>query len=232
MPAWKKAKKPVMSTVAYLQGQFKDEMPVVLIDLRPVEIAQEDHIAGAVSMPADTLPNMKTAFPGSKAAPVILYADTDREALPSFDTVRGWGFKNTSILEGGFQAWRNSGGKTVSNPLASEIVYVPKPVPGSIPVAEFKRIVETLPEDKFILDVRDEDEAMQGMLKGAHNIPAQDVAHSLDMIPRDKEVVIHCLTGIRAEMAYLVLKEKDYNARFLNANIEIDKDGNYSITAE
>ena len=232
MPAWKKAKKPVVSTVRFLQDQYKEEMPVVVIDLRPLDTAKASHIPGAVSIPAADLPNMKNAFPGSKAAPVVLYADTQGNAMASFDVVRGWGFKNTSVLEGGFPAWQKSGAEVGNDQLAAEIVYVPKPAAGSIPVAEFKQIVESLPADKFILDVRDEDEAMQGMLKGAHNIPSQDVADSLDQIPRDKEIILHCVTGIRAEMAYLTLMEKGYNARFLNANIEIDKDGHYSITAE
>ncbi len=232
MPAWKKAKMPVVSTAKYLQDQYKEGMPVVVIDLRPVDSAKAAHIPGAVSIPAADLPNMKNAFPGSKAAPVVLYAETQSEAMPSFAVVRGWGFKNISVLEGGFPAWKNSGAELASNQLATEIVYVPKPAAGSIPVAEFKQIVETMPGDKFILDVRDEDEAMQGMLKGAHNIPAQDVADNVDQIPKDKEVILHCITGIRAEMAYLTLKEKGYNARFLNANIEIDKDGHYNIAAE
>jgi len=232
MPAWKKAKKTVVSTTKHLQDQYKNEMPVVVIDLRPVDTAAAAHIPGAVSVPASELPNMKHAFPGAKSAPVILYANNRKDAMASFDTVRGWGFKNTSILEGGFPAWQKSGAEVAINQLATEIVYVPKPVPGSIPVGEFKQIVETLPADKFILDVRDEDEAMQGMLQGAHNIPSQDVADNLDQIPKDKEIIIHCITGVRAEMAYLTLKEKGYTARFLNANIDIDKDGHYNVTAD
>ncbi len=39
---------------------------------------------------------------------------------------------------------------------------------GEISVEDFKRIAETLPPDKPIIDVRDTDEAMHGMLKGAN----------------------------------------------------------------
>jgi hypothetical protein len=34
---------------------------------------------------------------------------------------------------------------------------------------------------------------------------------------------------VRSEMAYHKLKEKGYNVQFLNAKVEIDKDGNAKI---
>ncbi len=42
-------------------------------------------------------------------------------------------------------------------------------------------------------------------------------------------IVTHCANGVRAEMTYHKLKEKGYQVKFLNAKIEIDKDGNYKI---
>jgi len=35
---------------------------------------------------------------------------------------------------------------------------------------------------------------------------------------------------VRAEMAYHKLKEKGYNVAFLNANIDVAKDGSFTIT--
>jgi hypothetical protein len=42
--------------------------------------------------------------------------------------------------------------------------------------------------------------------------------------------VTHCLTGIRAEMAYHKLKAAGYNVAFLNADIAIAKDGSFKLT--
>ena len=61
-------------------------------------------------------------------------------------------------------------------------------------------------------------------------IPAEEVVERLDEIPKDKEVFIHCSTGIRAEMAYVALKEKGYKAKFLDANIKVADSGSYEIT--
>jgi rhodanese-related sulfurtransferase len=48
-------------------------------------------------------------------------------------------------------------------------------------------------------------------------------------IPKDKQVVTYCNTGVQAEMAYHKLKEKGYNVKFLNANVIFDEKGNYTI---
>jgi rhodanese-related sulfurtransferase len=232
MPEWKKAGKPVLSTVNYVKDNMDKDIPQVIIDLRSSHEVSKGFIPGAVSIPADSISLAKDKFPADKKAPIILYAHNTGLAIEAFKVVRGWGYSNASILEGGIDAWKKAGYPLSSGKLAETIVYVPKPRPGEISIEEFKQIAEALPEDKFILDVRDEDEAMQGMLKGAKNIPTQEISNRFSEIPKDKEIITHCTTGVRAEMAYHILKEAGYKVRFLNANIKIDKDGKYEISKE
>ena len=68
------------------------------------------------------------------------------------------------------------------------------------------------------------------IIANAIAIPADEVAERLDEIPKDKPVYIHCSTGIRAEMAYVALKENGYKAQFLDANITVADNGTYEIT--
>ncbi len=232
MPEWKKAGKLILSTVNFVKENMDKDIPQVIIDLRSSEEALKGFIQGAVSIPSEKVVNMKDKFPADKKAPVILYASDTNSAIEAFKIVRGWGYSNTSILKGGIEAWKRSGYNLAQGKPGETIVYVPKPRPGEISVEEFKGIVETLPSDKFILDVRDEDEAVQGMLRSAKNIPTQEIPKRLLEIPKDKEIIIHCSTGVRAEMAYHILKEAGYKGRFLNANIKIDKDGKYEISKD
>ncbi|MFO0751724.1 MAG: rhodanese-like domain-containing protein [Thermodesulfovibrionales bacterium] len=232
MPAWKGSGNMVLSSVEYLKETMDKDIPTVIIDVRPADEAKKAHIPNAVSLPARDIPQAKDAFPNDKSAPIVLYANDTEAAAGAFRTVRGWGYPNTTVLEGGIEAWKRMGGLVVNAGMTAKIVYVPKLRPGEIAVEEFKRVAETLPPDKLILDVRDEDEAMQGMLKGALNIPAGDLREKLKEIPKDKEIITHCATGVRGEMAYHLLREEGYTARFLNAVIKIDKDGKYSITKE
>ncbi len=84
----------------------------------------------------------------------------------------------------------------------------------------------------FILDVRDKADAMQGMLKGSKNIPFKEITVRLNEIPKDKEIITLCGVGIMSEMAYHILKDAGYKARYLDAFITINKDGGYKITKE
>jgi len=228
MPAWKKAGNLVLSEPSYLKDLIEKDIAHVLIDLRsPAEVGK-GFIPGAVNIPLSELAAAKDRFPADKSAPIIIYSDTMGEE--AFKTVRGWGYKETTALRGGFEAWKQMGGKISVGDLKTVISYVPKPRPGEISIEEFKMIAENGSPDKVILDVRDVDEAMNGMLKGAINLPAGQIKDRLAELPKDKEIITHCTTGIRAEMAYDDLKEKGVKARFLNAVIQVDKDGKYEIT--
>jgi rhodanese-related sulfurtransferase len=68
------------------------------------------------------------------------------------------------------------------------------------------------------------------MIKGALLIPDEELAARMAEVPKDKRIVTHCLTGIRAEMAYHKLKEAGYKAAFLNNDIAVAKDGSFKIT--
>lgn len=228
MPAWKKAGNLVLSGPSYLKDIIEKDIAHVLIDLRSPTESGQGFIQGAVNIPINELAVAKDRFPADKSAPIILYSATMSEE--AFKTVRGWGYRETTVLRGGFEAWKQMGGKISGGDLKTVISYVPKPRPGEISIEEFKMIAENGSPDKVILDVRDVDEAMNGMLKDAMNIPAGQIKDKLSALPKDKEIITHCTTGIRAEMAHDDLRENGFKARFLNAVIQVDKDGKYEIT--
>lgn len=228
LPVWKKGANLVVSEPAALKELMEKDIAHVLVDLRDPKEAEKGFIPGAVSVPAKDLSASKEKFPGDKSAPVYLYADQADET--AFRTVRGWGYPNTSLLNGGLAAWSREGGKVEKGKPGAAISYVPKPRPGEITIEEFKALVEKGGANTVIIDVRDDDEAMNGMLKSARNIPASKIKGRLAEIPKDREIVLHCATGLRAEGTYDDLKEAGYKVRFLNALIQIDKDGKYEIT--
>ena len=77
----------------------------------------------------------------------------------------------------------------------------------------------------MILDVRTNDEAAAGKFPNALHVPLDEIANKMDSLPRDKEYLIHCTTGVRSEMAYQELKKAGFKVRYLLATVECDDDG-------
>jgi rhodanese-related sulfurtransferase len=240
IPGWKKAKLPVHASPDWLAKNL-DEHHVV-IDTRPPAEAARSHIKGAVSLPAAQLAQMTQQFvatqaearlPGlsDKSAPIVVYADehTSREALIGFKHIRDWGYKGVSVLQNGFNHWVQKGYAVESGALATNIVYSKKLAKGAVPPKEFAQL-EAARRDVVFVDVRtDAEVAEEGKLKGAVHIPLDALEDKLSELPKDKEIVTYCENGIRAQMAYELLKDRGYETRFLNETIEFDAEGNYSL---
>jgi rhodanese-related sulfurtransferase len=186
-------------------------------------------------MPAATVKSQLKSFPAAKLqAPIIVYdgrGGADAAAVAR-QLIKA-GQQNAQVVTGGLLAWQTKGYATeFSSPAPTKVAYVPKPRPGSIAIDEFSKLAKATPADVLILDVRNKEEANAGMIKGAAQIPEEELAARIAELPKDKRIIVHCSTGIRAEMAYYKLKEAGYKAGFLNAEIEIDKQGNFKLTAK
>jgi rhodanese-related sulfurtransferase len=139
LPGWKKSKGVFAMPANGLKKMIHQNTSYVLIDLRSKKAATAGHIKGAVSIPEAELAAAKDKFPKAKSAPIILYND-DPASAETFALVRGWGYKNASVLIGGAKAWD---GKFFPGDPGSKIVYVKKLKPGEITSAEFKKARST-----------------------------------------------------------------------------------------
>jgi rhodanese-related sulfurtransferase len=88
-------------------------------------------------------------------------------------------------------------------------------------IEAFKVLVAAMPADTIILDVRNPDELPDGAFPGSLNVPATQLANRLSELPKDKLLVCHCSTGVRAELAYNTLKSAGFTkVAFLNMPVE------------
>ena len=62
----------------------------------------------------------------------------------------------------------------------------------------------------FILDVREPSEWTQFHISGATLIPLGDLSNRLNEVPKDREVVVVCLTGIRSPQGRDILIKAGY----------------------
>ncbi len=226
LPGWKKSKGVFAMPANGLKKMIHQNTSYVLIDLRSKKAATAGHIKGAVSIPEAELAAAKDKFPKAKSAPIILYND-DPASAETFALVRGWGYKNASVLIGGAKAWD---GKFFPGDPGSKIVYVKKLKPGEITSAEFKKAAAGKMTGKVILDVRDSGTA--GTISGAVHIPQAELAGRLAELPKDKEIIIHCNTGILASMALKTLKDNGYKARYVDAVVQVSPDGSFEVSSK
>lgn len=75
----------------------------------------------------------------------------------------------------------------------------------------------------FVVDVRTPAEYAEKHLDRAVNIPVEELEGRLREVPTDRPVLIHCRTGIRAERAYNLIRDKKPEVktmRMVRGNVE------------
>ena len=65
-------------------------------------------------------------------------------------------------------------------------------------------------ERPLVLDVRNLGEYEASHLKGALNIPVDELRFRLDEVPRGKPIVVHCRSGFRSHLALRILKQNGF----------------------
>ncbi|RYL97979.1 CoA-disulfide reductase [Sporolactobacillus sp. THM7-7] len=75
----------------------------------------------------------------------------------------------------------------------------------------------------LLLDVRTEDEYRHGSIKGAINIPLDDLRERTDRLPGDREIIVTCQVGLRGYLATRVLTQKGYRAKNLDGGYKLYK---------
>jgi len=81
---------------------------------------------------------------------------------------------------------------------------------GDVRVFHVDEMDALLRENGFLLDVRTVEEYRRGHIEGATNIPIDEIRDRLDELPRDKLLLVYCLTGFRSYLVCRVLDQKGY----------------------
>jgi len=75
---------------------------------------------------------------------------------------------------------------------------------------------DNIPEDAFLVDVREPNEFLAGTIPKAVNIPLGTVRESLSKFQKDKLIVVFCRVGLRGYIAERILKNNGYNVKNLS----------------
>jgi len=89
---------------------------------------------------------------------------------------------------------------------------------GRVELAQWHEVASLDPAKTVLLDVRDPDECAQGDIPGSMKIPLNELRVRLGELPRDKEIVVHCLSGQRSYFASRILVQNGFRARNLTGS--------------
>lgn len=226
IPAWKGEVYPTHVNPEWLVKNL--DIHHVIIDVRE---KPSSFVKGAVHLPVSQLEAMhqkwnKEKYPTAKRtffdlrdkkASITIIADNDNsdEAIEAYEFLTYWKFKSVSILKGGMANWQIAKYPLGSGKIGQDLSYEKKLAPGAIDEKEF--VAAAKKNTATIIDLRGVDEAKDAHLKNAINIPFAELEANLSKIPKDGLVILHCLEGGRAAMAYTMLKGKGYsNVKYLN----------------
>jgi glyoxylase-like metal-dependent hydrolase (beta-lactamase superfamily II)/rhodanese-related sulfurtransferase len=180
--------------VLAFQQMVKDENAIVL-DTRKADLFTEGFIPGAISIGLDGrfAEWAGSLLPFDKSIILVTSAGEEKESVVrlarvGFSRIKGY-------LEGGFAAWQQAG----------------KPIDMIIDV-EADELAMDIPFDDnlLVVDVRRETEFADGHIKGALNLPLNDLTDPGSMANLDEHlnIYVHCGGGYRSIIAASMLKRQ------------------------
>ncbi|HSC38497.1 MAG TPA: MBL fold metallo-hydrolase, partial [Chitinophagaceae bacterium] len=180
--------------VEAFKEKIKDEQ-VIILDTRPAAVFIQGYVPGSISI---GLEGRFAEWAGMLLPfdkPIVLVTETGKEeetvvrmARVGFSTIEGY-------LGGGFEAWQQAGEKT------DMIIEV-----------EADELAMDIPHDNnlVVVDVRRETEFADGHVKGAVNLPLNDLTDpgSMANIEEKQNLYVHCAGGYRSVIAISLMKRQ------------------------
>lgn len=217
LSGWRKSGRAVYAAPSHLAGRIAKGAAFRLIDLRGASPANIPLLEGAEYVAAGSVTRDAMFLPHrSYQIPLFLYGD-EQESLAVAAKLAAWNFHqdgDVAILD---QSWRGWYGKYDTTG------YRPGQLPSSeIGMAEFRTLwLRDDPATVFLNVKPQRDRKSPNEL----HIPLEALPHRLGELPRDREIIIYCSYGLRSAVAWQILQDNDYPARFLNRIISIDSNG-------
>lgn len=221
MADWLTTDNPVESSAEYLKSGA-----AIIIDLRSEAVVAGGHIPEAVNIP---LPQFeRSLLPADKRVPLVFYGDGAGDAAAVVRKVRGWGYLKATLFAGGVAGWLESGDLPATGPASGDIRQVTSPVAGAIGVGDLENSIASTGV-VTMLDVRSAKEAAAGKLPKAVNIPLESLGKRFGELDKKRIIVAYCSNGNRARVAYQFLLDKGFRVMYLDAGLDVRKDGTYRV---
>jgi glyoxylase-like metal-dependent hydrolase (beta-lactamase superfamily II)/rhodanese-related sulfurtransferase len=174
--------------------EFREEMNsgTIILDTRDPENFAKEHIPGSINI---GLNGQYAIWAGSifDNIPFILVCDDNKEKDSVMRLARVGYEKVVGYLQGGINAWK--------------VKEYPTQSTGSVSAEEF---VKKLGKNDKVLDVRNEPEWVNGMVKDSITIPLTKLSDELSTLDKKQHYYVYCRSGYRSMIAASLLQNKGF----------------------
>jgi rhodanese-related sulfurtransferase len=235
MPDWKAKGGLVSVSAAYIKKLMDEKSAYTLVDARPKRVADKGMIPTAINISDTEFDKQTDKLPADKSALLIYYCGGLECVLSdkSAEKARKIGYTNVVTYPPGYPEWEKLHGAPAAPAAAdnTSATLAAGKEKGTVTVASFEKVWKETPNAVMLVDVRDAKEFATGTIKGAVNIPMNELEKKLGSLPTDKPVIFICGTGARSGEAYDTVKllASSVRASFIDAEIKFNADGTYAI---
>lgn len=178
-----------------VQSEIGSLASKVVLDARTTEEFRAGHVPGAISSPLGSSFHTSAGAYIDPEDEIILVVDEQRVEQAVREMVRiGLDKAVGYITPGDLAAYASSGGSLA--------------VTKDVSADEFSTARKS--GDVFILDVRKATEHAVDSIPGAFNKSHTRLPEALDQLPSDRDIYVHCRTGIRSVMASSLLEREGF----------------------
>ena len=198
-------------TVSELDQLAEAKNPV-FIDVRDVFAFEKSHVAGALHLPLELLPEQWDTIP--KGRSVVVYDETGKKGHQALRTLLGAGFREVINISGGHTSLKRQSRTVGFQYFQVELLpVVQKSLKEETSETEERAAQDILDERSLlIVDVRTPEEFRGGAYPDAVNIPLDEL---MDRLPEfgshaSREIVVYCASGARSAYAQRMLMQAGY----------------------
>jgi rhodanese-related sulfurtransferase len=190
-------------TAGELRGMLGDGEELALLDVREEGVFAAGHLLTAACLPLSRLEMLLDSSVPRRTTRVVVCDDDETLAQRAAAAMRGFGYRNISVVQGGVGAWRAAGFELFSG------INVPSKAFGEhiehacqtprIAAAELKARMDA-GEDMVVLDSRPMSEYRVMSIPGALDCPGAELAYRIHEIVKRPEtlVVVNCAGRTRS----------------------------------
>jgi rhodanese-related sulfurtransferase len=163
---------------------------LTVIDARSRVEYGEAHIPAAINIPAEKVAALLPRFVKDRSGELVFYCNGPKctKSQKAARTAIALGYANVLEYNEGMPGWGKGRMPIAGSPLP------PVDLPAIAP-EDLVAMLKKRGQHPLLLDLRDAQEFRSYHLKGAVNIPLDDLAKRVRYLPKDREIVLACHAG-------------------------------------